>query len=72
MSQIAAIGAETRIRGYALAGVLLLPAETADEVREAWRQLPADVAVVMLTEAAAADLDRPDPPAGPPFLAVMG
>jgi vacuolar-type H+-ATPase subunit F/Vma7 len=50
---VAAIGSPAMVRGYALAGVRVLPAEDADEVREAWRSLPADVGLVVLTEQAA-------------------
>ncbi|HEY7223096.1 MAG TPA: V-type ATP synthase subunit F [Micromonosporaceae bacterium] len=50
---VAAIGSPVMVRGYALAGVRVLPAEDADEVRDAWRSLPADVGLVVLTEQAA-------------------
>ena len=52
MGDIAAIGAEPLIRGYALAGVRLFPADTDDEVRVAWHRLGAGVDLVILTAAA--------------------
>ena len=45
-------------QGYALAGALVAGRRDADAVRAAWAALPADVAVVMLTPAAAAALGR--------------
>jgi hypothetical protein len=58
MSEVAAIGAEPLIRGYALAGVRLYPAQGRDEVLAAWRDLPAGVDLVILTAAAGQDLDE--------------
>jgi vacuolar-type H+-ATPase subunit F/Vma7 len=52
MGQVVAIGAEPIIRGYALAGVRLFPADTDDEIRSAWSDLPAGVELVILTAAA--------------------
>jgi vacuolar-type H+-ATPase subunit F/Vma7 len=53
MSQVAVIGEEGRIQTFALAGVATHPAETAEEVRLAWRSLGNDVTVVILTPQAA-------------------
>lgn len=53
MSQAAVIGESVRTAGFALAGALVFPAENADEVREAWSSLPADVAILVLTPRAA-------------------
>lgn len=50
---IAALGEAARIEGFALAGVLLRPAEDPAAVQSAWRELPQDVVVVILTNAAA-------------------
>jgi|HigsolmetaAR201D_1030396.scaffolds.fasta_scaffold139885_2 vacuolar-type H+-ATPase subunit F/Vma7 len=67
---IAAIGAEVLVRGLVLAGVVALPAEDPDAVRDAWRRLPPDVGLVLLTPAAAAALgDEAD--RGWPLVAVM-
>lgn len=49
MGRVAAIGEPTRIRGWALAGASVVPAETADEARRAWRELPDDVSLVIVT-----------------------
>lgn len=56
MGHIAVIGEETAVSGYALAGVLVLPAEGDDAVHGAWSSLPDDVQVVILTSAAARTL----------------
>jgi len=53
MSRVAVIGEEAQVRGYQLAGALVFPAEDAAGARAAWRSLPADVAVTVLTRAAA-------------------
>jgi len=54
--RIAALGEDARIAGFALAGVPTVRAETADAVRRAWAELPADVVLVLLTPTAAAAL----------------
>ena len=56
MGHIAVIGEETVVSGYALAGVLVLPAEGDDAVHGAWSSLPDDVQVVILSSAAARTL----------------
>ena len=56
MGHIAVIGEGTAVSGYALAGVLVLPAEGDDAVHGAWSSLPDDVQVVILTSAAARTL----------------
>lgn len=53
MGTVAAIGARTDVGGLALAGVDVLVAEDPEAVRRAWRALPATVALVLLTPAAA-------------------
>jgi hypothetical protein len=53
MSRVAVIGQEMRVRGFALAGALVFAAENAAEARAAWRSLPPDVAVAVLTPRAA-------------------
>ncbi len=77
MSLLAVVGERTRVEGWALAGALVLPAETADELRRAWAAIRTrDVAAVLLTSAAAQGLaaelgvdDRPAP--GRPVVAVL-
>ena len=47
------IGEEARVRGFALAGALVFAVADAAAARAAWRSLPADVAVAVLTPRAA-------------------
>ena len=54
MSRAAVIGEAVRVEGYALAGAVVYPAEDADQARTAWRTMPPDIAVVVLTARAAA------------------
>jgi vacuolar-type H+-ATPase subunit F/Vma7 len=54
MSRVAVIGEEAQVRGFLLAGALVFPAEDAAGTRAAWRSLPPDVAVAVLTTQAAA------------------
>ena len=53
MSRVAVIGEGVRVQGFALAGALVLAAEDAAGARAAWRSLPPDVVVVVLTPEAA-------------------
>ena len=68
MGRIAAIGSSLRVQGLALAGVLPLPGDDPDEVRDSWSRLPDDVEIVLLTPEAAEAL-APVPPE--PLTAVM-
>ena len=54
MSRAAVIGEAMRVEGYALAGAVVYLAEDADQARAAWRSLPPDIAVVLLTARASA------------------
>lgn len=56
MAGIAAIGAGPLVRGWALAGVTVHPADTPRTVRSAWNSLASDVEVVILTAVAAGQL----------------
>jgi vacuolar-type H+-ATPase subunit F/Vma7 len=49
MARAAVIGEALRVQGFALAGAVVCPAGDRDEARTAWRSLPADIAVVVLT-----------------------
>lgn len=72
--RFAAIGAENRVRGYELAGVLVLVAEDAEEIRAVWHELPEDVAIVILTQQAAEALGDEAPArtsAASPLTAVL-
>ncbi|HEU5333365.1 MAG TPA: V-type ATP synthase subunit F [Actinocrinis sp.] len=50
---VAALGEAALVQGFALAGARVVCAEDADAARRAWRSLPQDVAVVILTPNAA-------------------
>jgi vacuolar-type H+-ATPase subunit F/Vma7 len=50
---VAVIGERVRVQGWALAGVRVLSADGADETRQAWHSLGAEVVVVLLTSSAA-------------------
>jgi len=54
MARAAVIGESVRTAGFALAGAVVLAAENAEEARAAWRELPSDCSVLVLTAAAAA------------------
>jgi vacuolar-type H+-ATPase subunit F/Vma7 len=57
---VAAIGEDVLMRGFGLAGARVLPAEEPAAVRAAWQDLPGDVALVILTRAAATVLAGQD------------
>lgn len=52
-TRFAVIGGESRVRGYELAGAVVLVADDPEEIRTAWHDLPEDVGVVILTAEAA-------------------
>jgi vacuolar-type H+-ATPase subunit F/Vma7 len=56
MGGVAVIGDPVLVRGWELAGVRVFGAVDAASAREAWRDLDADVDVVLLTEDAAGQL----------------
>lgn len=65
MARIAVIGEPLRVYGYGLAGAAICPVGDQAEALSAWRELPGDVAVVVLTSSAAVWLggelaSRPD------------
>lgn len=53
MGRVAVIGEALRICGYGLAGAVLCPAADEGQAIRAWRVLPGDVEVAVLTPAAA-------------------
>ena len=61
MSRAAVIGEATAVQGFALAGAVVCPAENQDEAAAAWRSLPPDIAVVVLTARAASWLGEMPP-----------
>ncbi|MEU1273747.1 hypothetical protein [Streptomyces sp. NPDC005799] len=69
--RVAAIGERRRVSGLATAGVVVLPAEDPESARSVWRELPADVGLVILTPAAATALGPGLLDAEEPLTAVM-
>jgi vacuolar-type H+-ATPase subunit F/Vma7 len=59
MARAAVIGEAVRTAGFALAGAVVTTAETPEETRAAWRALPGDIAVLILTSRAAGWLGDP-------------
>src|SRR6266568_3490641 len=53
MARVAVIGEPLRIYGYGLAGAVMFPASDQAEAISAWRELPDDVSVAVLTPSAA-------------------
>ncbi|MFJ6486499.1 MULTISPECIES: V-type ATP synthase subunit F [unclassified Streptomyces] len=70
MGTVAAIGEQVKVAGLALAGVDVHPAERPEDIRRAWRELSGDVALVIVTPAAAAALG-PGIDSTEPLVAVM-
>jgi len=69
LGSVLAIGEATHVEGFALAGAATISAEDPDSVRRAWEGLDEEVAVVILTQRAAAALgDRQE---GGPVLCVV-
>ena len=62
VARVVAIGERARVEGLALAGVQVLVAEDASAVAAAWESLGGDVAVAVLSPAAAAALAALDGP----------
>ncbi|MER6746328.1 hypothetical protein [Streptomyces fungicidicus] len=73
MGRVAAIGEQTRVGGLALAGAVVLVADSPEAARRAWRDLPEDTDLVILTPAAAEALrSGPAAPQGhSPLITVM-
>jgi len=63
MGGVAAIGAQLTVCGFRLAGARVFAAENAEEIWSAWRDLPDDVDVVVLSAVAAGVL-------GPAAIAI--
>lgn len=65
MSAVVAIGETHDVEGFALVGVSVITTTTEAEVNAAWRHLPTDTTLAILSAAAATTLDeqldgRPD------------
>ncbi len=71
MSEVAAIGAQPRVGGFALAGARIYPADSAEQACAAWNALPDSVAVVILTADAAAALGTRRAAPQAPLTVVM-
>ena len=71
MSEVAVIGEPARVSGFALAGMLVFPADSPQEVRHAWDELTTSVGVVFLTAQAAAALGTRMHAQGAPLSVVM-
>jgi len=71
MARAAVIGEAVRTAGFALAGAVVLTADSQQDARTAWRELPADIAVVVLTAHAAAWLGAEPEPRRDVLLVVM-
>jgi vacuolar-type H+-ATPase subunit F/Vma7 len=48
--RIAAVGEQTAVAGYGLAGAVVVIAEDAAQAVAAWRALPSDITVAIVTE----------------------
>lgn len=53
VGRIVVLGEAVRVDGYALAGATVVHAENPDDARRAFRTMPGDVVLVVLTPAAA-------------------
>ncbi|MCF3142525.1 hypothetical protein [Streptomyces platensis] len=71
MGTVVAIGEGMKTSGFALVGVMVRPAEAPESVRAVWQGLPDDVALVILTSAAAAALGPDVLNAARPLMVVM-
>lgn len=70
--RVAAIGERTAVQGFGLAGALVHVAETPDDVLAAWGALPPDVAVVLLSRAAACVVPDRSPGTLPLTVVIPG
>lgn len=71
MARAAVIGEAVRTAGFALAGAIVLAAESQEEAGAAWRELPPDVVVLVLTARAAAWLGAAPQPGREVLMVVM-
>ena len=71
MSEVAAIGAGTDVNGFRLAGARVYPADTPEQARAAWGDLPETVAVVILSHAAAIAVGAARAAPGAPLTVVL-
>jgi vacuolar-type H+-ATPase subunit F/Vma7 len=74
MGEVVVLGERGRVIGFAAAGARVVEAADPDEVQRAWHDLPPDVAVLVLTPAAAralGDLAATEPVPSGPLTVVM-
>ncbi len=71
MADVAAIGEQVRVAGFALGGADVVIAEDPGTVWEAWRNLPDDIGLVIVTPAAAEALGPAVLEGDRPLVAVM-
>jgi vacuolar-type H+-ATPase subunit F/Vma7 len=71
VAEVAAIGAQPEVAGFALAGARVCPAGDDEQARAAWRTLPGTVAVVILTRASAEAIGAESTAPGTPLTVVM-
>jgi vacuolar-type H+-ATPase subunit F/Vma7 len=71
VASVAVVGEQLRVRGFILAGAVVLAADDAAAVRSAWASLGDDVTVVILTPRAAAALEAELATGGPMPLTVV-
>lgn len=69
-ASVVAMGDPVRVRGWALAGVQVVPATTRAQARDAWSQLPDSVTLVIVDPVVADSLDDLLSPTGP-LVAVL-
>jgi vacuolar-type H+-ATPase subunit F/Vma7 len=76
VGSVVVLGERSRVTGFALAGASVVPADDSHTVLAAWEALEHDVAVVILTPAAAAVLgallDEPPRPDRPLTVVMPG
>jgi vacuolar-type H+-ATPase subunit F/Vma7 len=73
VGKVVVLGELVRVQGYALAGAVVAVAECPEDVRRAWDQMARDVALVVLTPAAAEALGEATTlRAREPLTVVMG
>jgi vacuolar-type H+-ATPase subunit F/Vma7 len=71
VGRVAVLGGQPQVQGFALAGALVLVADSVEAAQAAWAGLPSDVTVVVLTPAAAAAVGAAALRPEPPFVVVM-
>jgi vacuolar-type H+-ATPase subunit F/Vma7 len=71
VDRVAVLGERALVEGYALGGARVLPAGSPAEVRAAWAGLDGDVAVILVTPAAASVLGPAAAASRRPLVVVL-